>query len=35
MEQDPQKRKGQLAHFLKNLSMMGGLLFIVAGEDRQ
>lgn len=35
MEQDPQKRKGQLTHFLKNLSMMGGLLFIAAGEDRR
>lgn len=32
-EQDPQKRKGQLAHFLKNLSMLGGLLFIAASED--
>ena len=34
-EQDPQKRKGQLTHFLKNLSMTGGLLFIAAGEDRR
>jgi uncharacterized membrane protein YphA (DoxX/SURF4 family) len=32
-EQDPQKRKGQLAHFLKNLSMIGGLLLITAGEN--
>lgn len=32
-EQDPQKRKGQLAHFLKNLSMLGGLVFIAASED--
>ncbi len=31
-EQDPQKRKGQLAHFLKNLSILGGLLFIAGGE---
>jgi uncharacterized membrane protein YphA (DoxX/SURF4 family) len=32
-EEDPQKRKGQIAHFLKNLSMIGGLLFMAAGED--
>jgi len=27
-ESDPQKQKGQLIHFLKNLSMMGGLLLV-------
>jgi putative oxidoreductase len=32
-EQDPQKRKGQLTHFLKNLSMLGGLVFIAATHD--
>ena len=32
-EQDPQKRKGQLTHFLKNLSMLGGLLFVAASEN--
>src|SRR6478672_1156998 len=31
-EQDPRKRKDQIAHFLKNLSMLGGLLTIAAGE---
>jgi len=34
-EQDPQKRKGQLAHFLKNLSMLGGLLFIATSDDHR
>lgn len=33
MEEDSAKRKGQLAHFLKNLSMIGGLLSIAASED--
>lgn len=28
LESDPQQRKGQRSHFLKNLSMMGGLLFV-------
>ena len=32
-EQDARQRQGQLAHFLKNLSMLGGLLFMAAGED--
>ena len=32
-EQDAQQRKGQLGHFLKNLSMLGGLLCIAASED--
>jgi putative oxidoreductase len=27
-EQDPQKRQGQLIHFLKNVSMVGGLLLV-------
>lgn len=33
-EHDSQKRKEQLAHFLKNLSILGGLLYIIATEDR-
>jgi putative oxidoreductase len=33
-EQDHEKRIGQLAHFMKNLSMLGGLLFI-ATDDRR
>ncbi len=32
-EEDAQKRNGQAAHFLKNLSMMGGLLSIAADEN--
>ncbi len=32
-EQDPQRRKEQLTHFGKNLSMLGGLLFITGSED--
>jgi putative oxidoreductase len=31
-ETDSRKRKEQLAHFLKNLSMIGGLLEVVAGR---
>lgn len=34
-EQDPQKRREQLTHFLKNLSMLGGLIWIATNEDRQ
>jgi len=33
-EQDHEKRMGQLTHFMKNLSMLGGLVFIASGEDR-
>jgi putative oxidoreductase len=29
-ETDPQKRKGQLIHFVKNLSMIGGLMLVAA-----
>jgi len=31
---DPQQRKGQRIHFLKNLSMTGGLLFVALRGDR-
>ncbi len=31
-ETDPQKRKGQRIHFLKNLSMIGGLLVVALGS---
>jgi uncharacterized membrane protein YphA (DoxX/SURF4 family) len=31
-ETDPQQRKGQLIHFLKNVSMIGGLLVVLAGK---
>lgn len=31
-EDEPQKRTPQLIHFLKNVSMMGGLLVIAADE---
>jgi len=31
---DPQQRKGQRIHFLKNLSMIGGLLFVALSGDR-
>ena len=31
-ETDPQKRKGQRIHFLKNLSMIGGLLLLALGS---
>jgi uncharacterized membrane protein YphA (DoxX/SURF4 family) len=33
-ETESQKRTGQLTHFLKNLSMIGGLLGVVAGRQR-
>jgi uncharacterized membrane protein YphA (DoxX/SURF4 family) len=32
-ETDPQRRKEQLTHFLKNLSMIGGLLVVLAGQQ--
>lgn len=32
-EEDPQARRGQIVHFLKNLGLMGGLLTVIA-EDR-
>jgi len=31
---DPQQRKGQRIHFLKNLSMIGGLLTVALSGDR-
>src|SRR5438270_604603 len=31
-EDDPAKRKGQETHFMKNLAMFGGLLFVAADE---
>lgn len=31
-ETDPQRRNGQLTHFLKNLSMIDGLLVVLAGH---
>ena len=34
-ESDPRQHTGQLAHFLKNLSMLGGLLFIAGGEEHR
>lgn len=34
-ETDPQKRGGQLAHFLKNLSMIGGLLVVLSARHAQ
>ncbi|HEX6510422.1 MAG TPA: DoxX family protein [Chloroflexota bacterium] len=33
-ETESQKRTGQLTHFLKNVSMIGGLLGVVAGGQR-
>ncbi len=32
-EPDPNRRKGQRIHFLKNLSMIGGLLIVAVGSD--
>jgi putative oxidoreductase len=32
-EDEPQKRTGQLIHFLKNVSMVGGLLVVAADEN--
>jgi uncharacterized membrane protein YphA (DoxX/SURF4 family) len=34
-EEDPQKRRGQRVHFLKNLSMIGGLLLIALDYGRK
>lgn len=31
-EDEPQARTGQMIHFLKNVSMVGGLLVVAAGE---
>lgn len=31
---DPQQRQGQLIHFLKNISMIGGLLAVMAAEKK-
>lgn len=31
-EEDPQQRRGQRIHFLKNLSMIGGLLVVALGS---
>ena len=31
-EENPQQRAGQRIHFLKNLSMIGGLLFVAVGS---
>lgn len=33
-ESDPQKRNGQRIHFLKNVSIIGGLLLAAAGEGQ-
>jgi uncharacterized membrane protein YphA (DoxX/SURF4 family) len=32
-EDEPPKRTGQLIHFLKNVSMVGGLLIVVAEDE--
>ena len=32
-EEAPPKRQGQLIHFLKNVSMIGGLLLVIAGRE--
>lgn len=32
--EDPQQRQGQLIHFLKNVSMIGGLLAVLAAEKK-
>lgn len=32
-ESSPQMREGQLTHFVKNLSMIGGLLGVLTGSD--
>lgn len=32
-ETSPQKREGQLTHFMKNLAMIGGLLGVLAGRQ--
>lgn len=32
-EEEPPKRQGQLIHFLKNVSMIGGLLLVIAGRE--
>ena len=34
-ETDPQKRQGQEIHFLKNLSMIGGLILVLARPKSQ
>lgn len=34
-EQDTQKRREQLTHWLKNMSMLGGLIWISTTEERR